>query len=108
MADEQQRRQVACKVKISEITTGKYVKEEGWRPNYVLTDSNIKVSRVNFICAVVDVPVNEGETFESVVVDDGSAIVKIIEENKEDRKMMLEKLGKFIGEMKEKTKRGNK
>ena len=31
----QQKRQIAYKVRINDLLGGKYVKEEGWNPNYI-------------------------------------------------------------------------
>ena len=74
-SNEQQRRQVACKVKIQSLVSGKYVKEEGWTPNYILTDNGVKVSRVNLLGVVVEVPMSE--SFQSLIVDDGSAKISV-------------------------------
>jgi len=65
-------RQVAKKVKLSDLANGKYVKVEGeWEPNYVDTPTNQKVSRANVVAVVATEPV-PGD-FNSFIIDDGSA-----------------------------------
>ena len=51
MVDENtnQKRQIAYKASIKDITLGEYFVEEGWNPNYILTDSGRKLARVNLI-----------------------------------------------------------
>ncbi len=46
---EPQKRQIAYKVRIKEITNGKYIKKEGWQPNYIVTDDGTgRISVRNF------------------------------------------------------------
>ena len=66
-------RQTAKILSLKEITTGKYVKQEGWEPNYVHTIKDDKVSRVNIIGVIVTIP----DSQQSVFVDDGSAKIEI-------------------------------
>ena len=68
-----QKRQTAYKVQIKDITEGNFVTEEGWNPNYVVDKYGRKISRVNLISAVVDIPDTE-ETFNyySIVIDDST------------------------------------
>lgn len=73
--EEPQKRQVARKVKISEIYEGTYVKEEGWLPNYVLTKKGSRISRLNLIAAVVSV--EPGSPNNSIIVDDGSGTIAL-------------------------------
>lgn len=75
MVDEQRQveRQTAKIVSIKEITSGKYVKQEGWDPNYILSNKGDKISRVNLLGVVVTVP----ENGQSVFIDDGSAKIEI-------------------------------
>jgi RPA family protein len=72
---EIQKRQVACKARISELIEGEYVKEEGWNPNYIRTKRGRNISRVNLIAAVISV--NDEENYQSVLVDDGSARISL-------------------------------
>jgi|SRR3989338_1394716 len=79
---ETQKRQVAYKVRIKDILNGKYIKEEGWRPNYIIIDDK-KVSRVNLIGIIVDKQLEFDR--EILVVDDGSG--KITIRNFDDRNL---------------------
>ena len=61
------KRQVAFKVKINEILNGEYKKEDGWQPNYLITEYG-KISRVNVIAVLV----SKNEDEKSFMLDDGS------------------------------------
>lgn len=70
---EAQKRQVAYKARIKDIAEGRYVKEEGWTPNYVITNSGRQISRANVIGVVVSKQTAEGSAnHSSIIVDDGS------------------------------------
>lgn len=73
---EQNQRQTAVKLRISDITGGRYIKEEGWTPNYVITDLYGQVSRVNLLGTVVSVPAGE-MNYRSIMIDDGSSSISI-------------------------------
>ena len=68
---EQQKRQTAHKLRIADIVNGKYIKEEGWEPNYILTNRGLKVSRANIIATVISKQI--GGNMRELVVEDGSA-----------------------------------
>jgi RPA family protein len=70
---EVQKRQVAVKASIGVLISGRYVKQEGMLPNYVILGNDSRVSRVNLVGVVVSV--NDDPGFKSVVVDDGSGKV---------------------------------
>ncbi|MBR9692064.1 hypothetical protein GOV06_04730 [Candidatus Woesearchaeota archaeon] len=74
---ESQKRQIACKVRIKKILSGKYIKEEGWTPNYVETDSGKKISRVNIIGIVVSNQEDSEIGYNSIVIDDGTGKISI-------------------------------
>jgi RPA family protein len=76
MAGEIQKRQAAMKLWIADLLSGQYVKEEGWTPNYVLTQSGRKVSRVNLIGAVVSLPTVEAN-YRNLMLDDGTGKVAV-------------------------------
>lgn len=76
MPEQSQNRQVAFKVRIAELLSGRYVKEEGWNPNYILTKSGRRVSRVNLMGAVVSTPTVE-LNYRSMNLDDGSSQISI-------------------------------
>jgi len=66
---ESQKRQIAYKLKINQILGGTYHQQEGWNPNYLLTQNNQKVSRVNLIAVVVS---QTQDQTTNLVLDDGS------------------------------------
>jgi RPA family protein len=66
-------RQIARISSIKELNTGKYIKQEGWEPNYILTNKDEKISRVNIIGVVVTTP----ENGQSVFLDDGTGKIEI-------------------------------
>ncbi len=68
-------RQIAHKVAIKWILEGKYVKEEGWEPNYILSKDGVKISRVNLIGTIISK--EDGDNFVSVVLDDGSGKISV-------------------------------
>ena len=73
---EPQKRQIACKVRISDLTNGKYVKEEGWTPNYIITKQGKHISRINLIGTIISK--NESEqNYQSVIIDDGSGSISL-------------------------------
>ncbi|MEK6952890.1 MAG: OB-fold nucleic acid binding domain-containing protein [Nanoarchaeota archaeon] len=73
-----QQRQVAYKVWISDLISGKFVKEEGeWDPNYVIIRNNLKVSRVNIIASVVNKYKNDENSYAYITIDDGSGAVDV-------------------------------
>jgi len=79
MEDNQQfqKRQVAFKTTINQINSGKYIKEEGWNPNYLLLDNGTKVSRVNIIATIIDKQFSKDITYQSISVDDGSGNISL-------------------------------
>lgn len=72
---EIQKRQTALKVCIGSLLGGRYVKQEGMLPNYVLLGDNTRVSRANIIGVVVSV--GEDTSFQSVFIDDGSGKLSV-------------------------------
>ena len=78
-----QRRQIAYKARIKDIIDGRYVKEEGWQPNYIITTAGKQISRVNIIGIVVLKPNEENVSYQTLVLDDGTGKISIrsFEEN---------------------------
>lgn len=74
-----QPRQIAYIVKINDLISGRFVKEEGWNPNYVVIGEK-HVSRVNIIGAIIDVNDNNG--IRNVSIDDGTGKISIREFDK--------------------------
>ena len=73
---EPQKRQIACKARIADLINGKYVKEEGWTPNYIITKQGKHISRINLIGTVIS-KTEEGSEYQSLVVDDGSGTISL-------------------------------
>lgn len=72
-----QNRQTAFKVGIREIVNGKYIKEEGWIPNYIEINGRIRASRVNIVGTIVFKSDEEGFNYKNLVVDDGSGKISV-------------------------------
>jgi len=66
------KRLTAVHTRISTIHNSEYVKQEGWDPNYLLTEKGAKISRINVLAIVVSDP-----TDNQIEVDDGSAKIVI-------------------------------
>ena len=73
MENTSQKRQIAYVVSIKEILEGKYVKQEGWEPNYLITKDK-KVSRINVMGVIVDQSINQDLNYNSITIDDGERI----------------------------------
>ena len=80
----QQKRQVAHKIMIKDLLEGRYIKEEGWNPNYIKLKDGREISRANILGAVVDKLPVKNITQQSVLIDDGSANInlRLFEETK--------------------------
>ncbi len=74
MAEEQQKRQVARKLWIRDILAGKYVKEEGFKPNHIVLRDNTVAARVNVIGVVVS---SSSEGLPVITLDDGSGRITV-------------------------------
>lgn len=74
---ESQIRQVACKIRIKDIVEGKYVLEEGWQPNYIITKQGQKISRVNLIGTIIFKSADKNLSYKSMVLDDGTGSLSI-------------------------------
>ena len=75
MANESAKRQIAYKVTIADINEGRYVKEEGWDPNYIVISDGRKVSRANLLGIVV-LKSNEAD-YVVLDIDDGSGKISL-------------------------------
>jgi RPA family protein len=73
----EKRRITTVKTKVAPIVTGKFVKQEGFEPNYVLTDIGQRLSRVRVLGTVVDKFLSETGKFSAVTIDDGTATVRV-------------------------------
>lgn len=74
---ESQKRRVAHKICIKDIVEGKYVTEEGWQPNYIVTKDGKQISRVNVIGIVVLKADGGNLNYKSIVLDDGTGKISI-------------------------------
>ena len=72
---ETKQRQIAYKVRISEILKGEYIKEEGWAPNYVMIRGD-RVSRINII-GIIIAKTDNNENGE-VLIDDKTGKISVI------------------------------
>jgi len=69
MVEQQQKRQIAYKMRIKDLVNGRYVKQEGWNPNYIEYNGK-KVSRINVIGTILSK--EDIESFQSLLLDDGT------------------------------------
>jgi len=70
-------RQIAYKVWIGDLLNKEFVKSLGeWEPNYLEVRNN-KVSRINLVATVVDKMENEGSSYSTLIVDDGSGNIRL-------------------------------
>ena len=67
----------SVKTRIKSITSGRYVAQEGFNPNYVLTKYGLRLSRVRVLATVVDKFISEGGKFASITLDDGSDTIRV-------------------------------
>ena len=103
--EEQQtqiKRDVAVKARIKDILEGRYIKEEGWKPNYIMTKYGENIARVNLIGVVVSDPVID-EKSQSLTLDDGSdrIMLRSFENGLSLSKFMLGDVINVIGKPKE-------
>jgi len=73
---EPQKRQIACKARIADLINGKYVKEEGWTPNYIITKQGKHISRINLIGTIISKG-DSGQDYQSLIIDDGSGNISL-------------------------------
>lgn len=93
-----QKRQIAYKVKVKDLTEGNYVVVDGWEPNYVVLADSTKVSRANLMGVVVSKDTTDDKRA-VIVIDDGSSSISLrsFEENKSLQSAMVGELLKIIG-----------
>ncbi|MBI2173467.1 MAG: hypothetical protein HYT73_04675 [Candidatus Aenigmarchaeota archaeon] len=72
----ERKRITSVKTRISSIGGGKFVAQEGFNPNYVLSDAGERLSRVRVLATVVDKFVAETGKFASVTLDDGTDTIR--------------------------------
>lgn len=75
--EDQQLRQTAYKVWISDLVNKSVKKEEGeWSPNYIELD-NKRVSRVNIIATVVMKYISDDKNYATLTIDDSSGDIQL-------------------------------
>lgn len=72
----EKKRLTAIKSRIDSIINGKYVKQEGMNPNYVLTKDGVRISRARILATVVDKFVSDDKKFFSITLDDGNGTIR--------------------------------
>ena len=72
-----QKRQIAHKTTVKGILEGKYVKEEGMKPNYVLLKTGKQLSRVNIIGVAIDSQKDPLTNTQIITLDDGSGKINV-------------------------------
>ena len=82
MAEEQrfQKRQIAYKIRIKNILDSKYVKTEGFNPNYLETNGK-EISRINLMGVVVQK--SDLNNYNTLIIDDGTGKIsaRVFESN---------------------------
>ena len=73
----EKKRIYSIKTDVKHIITGKYVAQEGFNPNYVLTGSGKRLSRVRVLATVVDKFLAESGKFASITIDDGTDTIRV-------------------------------
>ena len=71
----EKQRLTALKTRIKPIIEGKYVKQEGFEPNYVAADGR-HYSRIRVLGTVVDKFKSETKSFSSITIDDASGTIR--------------------------------
>jgi len=97
------KRIVSKKVWIKDLVRGKYVKGEGWDPNYVEIGGE-KISRVHLIATVVSKFISEDGNYGTLTLDDGTETIRVKAFGPDVVKLKNPKIGdivRFIGRVKE-------
>lgn len=72
----ERKRLTALKTRLSGISSGKFVQQEGFNPSYVITPLGERLSRIRVLTVVVDKFVAETGKFASLTIDDGTDTVR--------------------------------
>jgi uncharacterized protein len=93
------RRQVAYKVRLSDLASGTYVKVDGeWEPNYIQAKDGRALSRVNVIAVIASEP---DPTHGSFTIDDGSAQIAVRQFGDKKFRVQLGDVALIIGRPRE-------
>lgn len=82
------KRETAKKCRIKDLINGRYVKREGWEPNYLETDLG-RVSRVNILGIII------GEDEGVFTIDDGTGKIQVRSFD-EEKKYSEKKIGDIV------------
>jgi RPA family protein len=69
-------RMTARKIRIADLTNGRWVKNEGLEPSYIVTQAGMQVSRARILGTVVSKFVSEDENFASITIDDSTDTIR--------------------------------
>ncbi len=72
----EKKRLTAVKTRIGPVISGKYIVQEGFEPNYVLSSDGMRLSRVRIMATVVDKFIAQSGKLSSITVDDGSGTIR--------------------------------
>ena len=70
-------RQTMIKARIFDVVNGKFVRQEGMEPSYILTEIGDKISRVNILGTIVDKFMSEDGNYSTITVDDDSDSIRV-------------------------------
>ncbi len=97
------KRQTAYKIWISSLTSGTYIKQEGWNPNYIEVNGK-QISRVNLLATVVSKFSSEDGNYATITLDDGSDTIRCKAFGPDVFKIKEVKIGgvvRFVGKVRE-------
>ncbi|MCJ7816936.1 MAG: hypothetical protein MUP55_03715 [Candidatus Aenigmarchaeota archaeon] len=69
-------RMTAKKIKVADLTNGRWVKNEGLEPSFIVTPAGEQVSRARIMGTVVSKFVSEDENFASITIDDSTDTIR--------------------------------
>lgn len=69
-------RMTAKKVRISDLVNGKWVKNEGMTPSFVVTPGGEEVARARIMGTIVSSFASEDESFASITIDDSTETIR--------------------------------
>ena len=95
-----QRRQTAYKIRIADILDSKYIKKEGFNPNYLQLNSK-EISRINVIGVIVQK--SELNNYKTLTIDDGTGKIsaRVFEDNTLLDKISIGDIALIIGRPRE-------
>ena len=69
-------RMTAKKIRVADLTNGRWVKNEGLEPSFIVTPAGEQVSRARILGTVVSKFVSEDENFASITIDDSTDTIR--------------------------------